>query len=131
MSNNITQIATTMVPVEDQDKALAFYTDKLGFETRADIPYGNGERWIEVAPPGGASTVALTGVRVEGEWVAGRQTGISFATTDIHADHAKLRDAGVDVDAEVSDFGGPVPPMFWLRDLDGNSLLVVGGPSEN
>jgi catechol 2,3-dioxygenase-like lactoylglutathione lyase family enzyme len=122
----ITKIATTMIPVSDQDKAVDFYVDVLGFEKRMDVPYGDGERWIEVAPPGGESTLALTSMRGEGDWQVGRMTGVSFYSEDIDADHAALEERGVDVD-DVSRFGAPVPPMFWLRDLDGNSLLVVGG----
>src|SRR4051794_6050905 len=124
--SHITKVATIMVPVSDQDAALAFYTEKLGFEKRMDVPYGEGERWVEVAPPGGESTVALTSMRPDStEWQLGRMTGVSFFSSDIKADHAALTEAGVDVD-ELSDFGPPVPPMFWLRDQDGNTLLVVG-----
>jgi predicted enzyme related to lactoylglutathione lyase len=54
-----------------------------------------------------------------------RETGISLQTDDIDALHAELKDAGVDVDADIMRMGGPVPPMFWLRDPEGNSLLVV------
>ena len=123
---HITKLATAMVPVSDQDAALAFYTEKLGFEKRVDVPYGEGERWIEVAPSGGESTVALTPMRPEAtEWELGRMTGISFFSTDIHADHAALTEAGVDCD-DVADYGAPVPPMFWFRDQDGNTLLMVG-----
>lgn len=50
----ITQVGTVFVPVADQDRALEFYLSKLGFEKRADFPYGEGSRWIEVAPPGAA-----------------------------------------------------------------------------
>ena len=57
--------------------------------------------------------------------VGGRQTGISLQTDAIDALHTELRDAGVDVDDDVSRMGDPVPPMFWLRDPDGNSLIVV------
>src|SRR3954447_21351485 len=122
----ITKVATTMVPVSDQDAAVAFYTDKLGFEKRMDMPYGDGERWVEVAPPGGEGTVALTAMRADAtEWELGRQTGIALYSEDIKADHAALKDAGVDVD-ELNDWGPPVPPMFWFRDQDGNTLLIVG-----
>jgi catechol 2,3-dioxygenase-like lactoylglutathione lyase family enzyme len=55
----VDQVATVMVPVADQDRAIAFYTEKLGFELRADTPFGNGDRWVEVAPAGAATTVAL------------------------------------------------------------------------
>ena len=55
----ITQVGRVMVPVGDQDEAIAFYTDKLDFEQVADIPYGDGERWVEVAPPAGGTAIAL------------------------------------------------------------------------
>jgi predicted enzyme related to lactoylglutathione lyase len=53
------------------------------------------------------------------------QTGIGLNTDDIDAVHTELKERGVDVDAEVSRMGDPVPPLFWLRDPDGNTLMVV------
>jgi catechol 2,3-dioxygenase-like lactoylglutathione lyase family enzyme len=120
---NITEVGTVIVPVSDQDRALEFYTDKLGFETRTDVAYGNGDRWVEVAPAGAATTVALIPPR-EGDPV-GVETRIGFTTADVDADHADLKAKGVDVDDEVMRMGDPVPPMFFLRDQDGNSALVV------
>jgi catechol 2,3-dioxygenase-like lactoylglutathione lyase family enzyme len=119
----IGQVATVMVPVSDQDRAIEFYEEKLGFEKRADIPFGDGNRWVEVAPPGGATTVALVQPR-EGDPV-GIESRVAFDSTDADADHAALRERGVDVDAEVMRMGGPVPPMFFFRDQDDNSLLIV------
>ena len=119
----ITQVGTVIVPVSDQDRALDFFTGKLGFEKRTDAPYGGGERWLEVAPPGAATTVAIVPPR-EGDPV-GIETRVGFSTTDIDADHADLRDRGVDVDDEVMRMGDPVPPMFFLRDPDGNRYLVA------
>src|SRR5436309_15393540 len=119
----ITEVGRVIVPVSDQDKAIDFYLDKLGFEKRADIPYGDGARWVEVAPPGAAATIALVPPR-EGD-SAGVETGIALTTEDVDADHADLRDRGVDVDAEVMRMGDPVPPMFFFRDQDGNTLLIV------
>ncbi len=120
---HLTQVSTVMVPVTDQDRAIEFYTEKLGFETRADIPFGNGERWVEVAPPGAATTVALIPPR-EGE-SAGIETRMALRSTDIDADHADLLARGVDVDPEVMRMGGPVPPMFFFRDQDGNRMFAV------
>ena len=120
---NITEVGTVIVPVSDQDRALEFYTDKLGFETRTDVAYGDGNRWVEVAPAGAATTVALIPPR-EGDPV-GVETRIGFTTADVDADHADLKARGVDVDDEVMRMGDPVPPMFFLRDQDGNSALVV------
>ncbi len=122
-STRITQLGTVMVPVSDQDQAIAFYTDKLGFELRTDIPFGNGDRWVEVAPAGASTTIALVPPRA-GEAV-GIETRIGLSTGDADADHASLQAAGVDVDAEVMRMGDPVPPMFFLRDPDGNKLMVA------
>ena len=51
MSSRVSGVANVIIPVDDQDRALAFYTEELGFEKRADLPFGDGNRWIEVAPP--------------------------------------------------------------------------------
>jgi catechol 2,3-dioxygenase-like lactoylglutathione lyase family enzyme len=120
---HITQVGTVMVPVSDQDRAIEFYTDKLGFEKRADTPFGRGERWVEVAPAGAASTIALVSLR-EGE-SAGIETRIGFTTEDVDADHADLKNRGVDVDAEVMRMGDPIPPMMFFRDPDGNKFMIV------
>jgi catechol 2,3-dioxygenase-like lactoylglutathione lyase family enzyme len=121
----IAQVGTVMVPVSDQDRALEFYVAKLGFEKRTDTPYGDGDRWVEVAPPGAATTVALVRPR-EGEH-AGIESRVGFTSKDIDADHADLRARGVDVDEAVVRMGDPVPPMFFFRDQDGNNLLIVQG----
>lgn len=124
-ATRISAVANVMVPVRDQDAAIAFYVDRLGFEKRVDIPYGDdGERWVEVAPAGAQTSIAFTQER--DEWQVGRSTGITLLTADIDALHARLSEAGVDVD-EVTRLEPPVPPMAWLRDADGNTLLVVEG----
>jgi catechol 2,3-dioxygenase-like lactoylglutathione lyase family enzyme len=117
---HITQVRTIGVPVADQDRALAFYLEKLGFEKRLDVPYGKGERWIEVAPPGSATTIAL--VRSPAGDPIGIDTQVRFTSKDVEADHATLRARGVDADAEIMRY--PVP-MFIFRDADGNRLRIV------
>jgi catechol 2,3-dioxygenase-like lactoylglutathione lyase family enzyme len=119
----ITGIGTVGVPVNDPDRALKFYGETLGFETRLDGEFGGGMRWIEVAPPGAATTVALTPPGPTGQ-TDGVDTGIRLSTTDADADHAALRARGVDVDPEVLRWEG-VPAMFSFRDPDGNTLYVV------
>lgn len=119
----VSQIGTVMVPVAEQDRAIEFYVEKLGFEKRADIQFGDGNRWVEVAPPGAATTVALVQPR-EGE-STGIETRIGYTTSDVDSDHAELRARGVDVDEQVMRMGGPVPPMFFFRDQDGNRSLIV------
>jgi catechol 2,3-dioxygenase-like lactoylglutathione lyase family enzyme len=123
-TTGITQVGTVMVPVADQDRAIAFYCEKLGFEKRADIAFAGGsQRWVEVAPSGAATSLSLVTPR-EGE-PTGIDTRVALSTKDIETDHASLLAAGVDADAEVSRMGDPVPPMLWLRDADGNVLLLV------
>ena len=121
----VDKIATVVVPVSDQDRAIDFYVEALGFDKRIDVPFGNGYRWVEVAPGDAETTIALA-PPPEGSPTGSRQTGIGLQTDDIDAFHAELKAAGVDVDAEVSRVGDPVPPLFWLRDPEGNSLMVVG-----
>jgi catechol 2,3-dioxygenase-like lactoylglutathione lyase family enzyme len=118
----IAQVGTVIVQVSDQDRALEFFTAKLGFEKRMDVPYGGGQRWLDVAPAGGATTVALV-PPMEGNPVGG-ETGIAFSTSDVDADHAALRERGVDVDEEIMR-GDDIPSMFWFRDPDGNRYLIV------
>lgn len=112
----ISRIGTIIVPVADQERAVKFYVDTLGFEMRMDAPFGQG-RWIEVAPPGAATTIAL--VR------DGAATVISLATSDADGDHATLVAGGVDADQAVMRLGDHVPPMFTFRDPDGNQLRMV------
>jgi catechol 2,3-dioxygenase-like lactoylglutathione lyase family enzyme len=121
----ITRINTVVIPVADQDGLIEFYVEKLGLEKRTDIPFGDGYRWVEVAPEGAETTVALA-PPPEGRETGNRETGIGLQTDDIDGYHADLKAKGVDVDAEVSRMGDPVPPLFWLRDPEGNSLMVVG-----
>jgi catechol 2,3-dioxygenase-like lactoylglutathione lyase family enzyme len=134
----IRQVGPVFVPVADQDRSLGFYVDKLGFEKRADFTYGGHHRWVEVAPPGEAKTIALV-PSSEGESAGGDVARCAFTTEDIEADHASLRAQGVDVDAEIARTGtprsglvsievtveDPVPAQFFFRDPDGNRFLIV------
>jgi catechol 2,3-dioxygenase-like lactoylglutathione lyase family enzyme len=122
---NLTRVGRVCVTVADTDRAIDFYVGTLGFEKVVDTPMGDGGmRWVEVALPGTPTTIALA-PPPPGKDVAGADTGIILDTTDVDADHAALKAAGADVDQEISRYGDPVPPMFWLRDPDGNSLMVV------
>jgi catechol 2,3-dioxygenase-like lactoylglutathione lyase family enzyme len=120
----VSRVANVIIPIADPDAALAFYTDKLGLEQRADVPFGNGERWIEVAPAGAETPIALSPPGPAGV-TGGKETGITLQTDDIAAYHARLKQRGVDVDDEISDMGDPVPPLLWLRDPEQNVLMVV------
>jgi catechol 2,3-dioxygenase-like lactoylglutathione lyase family enzyme len=124
-TTHVTKLATVIIPVSDQDGMIDFYVEKLGLEKRIDVPFGNGYRWVEVGPAGGETTIALA-PPPEGKPTGKQETGISLYSDDVDADHAQLKGAGVDVDDEVSRMGGPVPPMFWFRDPEGNTLMMVG-----
>lgn len=135
----ITEVATVFVEVEDAERALRFYVEALGFEKRADFAYGDGDRWLEVAPPGAANALAL--VSTEGHPGEKEGTVCALPTGDIDALHTELAEAGVDLDpigregsaraglflpeARVSD---PTPAQFLFRDPDGNQFLVVEQP---
>jgi catechol 2,3-dioxygenase-like lactoylglutathione lyase family enzyme len=124
MASTANKIATVIIPTADQDKALDFYVGKLGFEKRVDTPFGGQYRWIEIGLGEESTTIAIA-PPPEGVQTGGRETGISLQTDDIDGYHKRLQDAGVDVDAQVQRMGDPVPPMFWLRDPEGNTLMVV------
>jgi catechol 2,3-dioxygenase-like lactoylglutathione lyase family enzyme len=111
----ITRVGTVVVPVSDQERALEFWRG-LGFEVRIDGAFGDGQRWIEVAPPGAATTLAL---------VPGPAMEVSFATENAGVDHAELLARGIDADEALVDMGPGVPPMFTFRDPDGNRFRMV------
>jgi predicted enzyme related to lactoylglutathione lyase len=126
VSTHVSKLANVIVPVVDQDRALQFYTETLGLEKRVDLPMGEGARRIEVASAGGDTPIAICPPG-PGVSAGGKDTGISLATDDVDGYHTQLKDRGVDVDAEVSRFGGGAPPLFWFRDPEGNTLMVVEG----
>ena len=121
---NLTHVGRVAITVSDTDRAVDFYVGKLGFEKVVDVPMGDAGRWVEVALPGAPTTIALD-PPPQGRQAGWSETGICLDTSDVDRAHAALKEAGADVDDEVSRYGGPVPPMFWLRDPDGNSLIVV------
>jgi catechol 2,3-dioxygenase-like lactoylglutathione lyase family enzyme len=134
----LTEVGTVFVPVADQERSLAFYTEKLGFEKVADFTYGDGSRWIEVGPAGASNTISLVSPD-EGRRADSAAAYCAFAATDIEAAHAALREQGVEVDAEIAGEGtpreglialdasvpDPVPRQFFFRDPDGNRFLIV------
>jgi predicted enzyme related to lactoylglutathione lyase len=118
----VRNISLVCVSTIDQDSAIEFY-ESIGFEKRTDIAFGGKYRWVEVYPPEGATGIALA-PPPDGQ-VEPAQTGITLVSGDIDATHAAFKALGVDVDADVSRMGDPVPPMFWFRDPSGHSLMVV------
>jgi len=111
-------IGTVGVPVTDQDRAVEFYTETLGFDVAMDAPLPQLDgRWIVTAP----ANIALLPATDENP--AGTDTGIRLVTPDAAAAHKHLGAAGVETSELISWPG--VPPMFTFRDQDGNTLYVV------
>ncbi len=115
----IDSVRTMTVFVSDQDKARDFYVDVLGFEVKADRSFGD-NRWLEVGPAAGTSLVLHTPFPGA---TAGTAQGTLLASSDVDADVARLRAAGVAVE-------GP-SDMPWGRqatfaDPDGNGFVLNG-----
>ena len=118
---SITDVRTVAINVTNQDDALGFYVDTLGFEKRLDAPMTATTRWIEVAPSGATTSIALNAGQGTGD--GGSDTGIRFTVPDAEAEHASMRERGVTIGDLLRRDG--VPPMFTFDDPDGNRLYVV------
>jgi lactoylglutathione lyase len=121
MTTTLTDVRTVGVPVRDQDAAVSFYVDTLGFELRLDATISDTQRWVEVAPPGAATSLAL--VSGPDAPAPGVDTGVRFAVGDAGTEHQTMADRGVAV-GELLAWPG-VPPMFTFDDPDGNRFYVV------
>jgi catechol 2,3-dioxygenase-like lactoylglutathione lyase family enzyme len=125
-ASTLSNIGVTMFTVADPDAALAFYTEKLGFEVRADVRFGeHGEnRWLEVAPPGSHGRLSLNPPM--GNQPGGGSIGVD--STDVIAEHARLTAiGGIDLDPAPMRVPG-APLLFMMRDPDGNHIAVVEAP---
>lgn len=113
-------VAVVSVPVADQDRALAFYTDVLGLPVMTDAPMGPGMRWLQLQPADGGATVALV------DWydamTPGSLHGLLFAVPDIEAEHARMVAAGAECSAVEEQ---PWGRFTMLKDPDGNGLVVA------
>ncbi len=122
----ITHIQITTVHVSDQDAALDFYVNKLGFEKRADAPMGPDLRWLEVGLPGARTGIVLAkGYGGDEDRRIGRFTGLVLAADDIQGTYELLSGRGVR-------FTEPPTPQPWgmiqaqFVDPDGNGFVLVG-----
>jgi lactoylglutathione lyase len=124
----IDAVATICIFVSDQDRAKAFYTEKLGFELREDAPMGP-SRWIAVAPAGARTEVIL--YKMDQNWehyrqAMGKSQAITFNVTDMAATHADLKAKGVRITQEPD--VQPWGTFMMILDEDGNGLLLVEQP---
>ncbi|MFN2518726.1 MAG: VOC family protein [Jatrophihabitantaceae bacterium] len=115
----VTGMRAVSVPVDDQDDALGFYIERLGFTLVRDVPTPNG-RWIELAPGDGSVVITLEPA-IPG--LTRGPIGIRFTSNDTDATHAAMTAAGVEVD-DILRWPG-VPPMFGFRDPDGNAFSIT------
>lgn len=121
----ISDVRTIGINVTNQDEALAFYVETLGFEKRLDAPISPTMRWLEVAPPGASTSIALNATDATSD--AGTDTGVRFTVPDAAAEHAALRDRGIAVGDLLR--WDDAPPMFTFDDPDGNRFYIVEEPS--
>ena len=119
-TGTFTGISTVAIPVSDQDAAKALL-EQLGFATRFDADLGGGFRWIDMALPGGGTSVSL--VAGSDDLPTGVDTGIRLVTPDARAAHTRLRDLGLRV-GDLLDWP-TAPLMFEFRDVDGNRMYVA------
>lgn len=120
----ITQVKIACITVTDQDKALAFYSEKLGFKKVTDAPMGDKGRWLELETPEGSTHIALLLPQAEGEKVGGF-SNILFTSNDVHKTYDELKERGVEfTQAPKEEFWGT---YAILADPDGNQLLVSSG----
>ena len=126
-STTINNIGVTMFTVADVDAAVSWYTEKLGFEVRADVKFGeNGEnRWLEVAPPGSTARLSLNPPM--NSTPGGGSIGVE--TPDVDAEYERLKGTdGVTIAYEPMTSPG-APKMFSVTDPDGNYLWIVETPA--
>jgi predicted enzyme related to lactoylglutathione lyase len=117
----ITRVQTVTISVNDQQKALEFHRDNLGFKVLTDQPDGQNGRWLELQVPGGQTQIVLYPPVGESQRVGGF-SNILFATDSVQKLNDELTARGVQV---------TVPPTFqpWgiflqFKDIDGNEFLV-------
>jgi len=122
-STTISNIGVAMFTISDQDAAIDYYTNTLGWELRSDVPFGDegGNRWVEVAPPGSGARLALNPPM--GGQPGGSAIGVE--TPDVNAEYERLKAIEGVKTGEPMGGEGPVPRMFSVEDPDGNHIWVV------
>ncbi len=125
----ITSVTHASIWVKDQDAALKFYRDTLGFKVVSDDASMPGYRWLTVAPAQQDGFELVLGLATTPEQLAGvgRQGIFVLASNDIHADYAALKAKGVKLQTEVN--VNPWGSDFVFEDLYGNDFDVVQRPT--
>jgi catechol 2,3-dioxygenase-like lactoylglutathione lyase family enzyme len=123
----ISHIHATTIVVADQDKAIKYYRDVLGFDLTDDVPMGPSMRWVTVAPHGADTRIALSVPSWHTKKPSlekGIETGIAFSTPDMKATYAELKKRGVNFKSEPE-----MQPWgklgVWFTDPDGNGFFMA------
>ena len=125
----ISHIGIVTVHVQDLDRAVQFYTDRLGFEKRMDAPMGPDLRWVTVAPTGGETQIVLAcGFADDAGARIGLGTGIVFNTSDIDATYRELSGRGVMFTEPPTRY--PFGMQAQFVDQDNNGYVLVQVPAE-
>jgi catechol 2,3-dioxygenase-like lactoylglutathione lyase family enzyme len=117
----IKSIKFTSIPVSDQDRALEFYTNSLGFRVLTDQPFDDHQRWIELALPGNGGSVVLFTPDEHRDRI-GTFQHVAFYTDDVRASYEELRRRGVEFvqEPQTADWG----TAAIFKDPDGNVFVL-------
>ncbi len=113
-------IKFSSVPVTDQDRALAFYTEKLRFRLLTDQPFHEKQRWIELGIPGADTRLVL--FRFDNGPQPGTQMNITFWSDDVESTARELQERGVEFTMEPTKAPWGTAAIF--KDLDGNTFVL-------
>jgi uncharacterized glyoxalase superfamily protein PhnB len=130
----INTIGGVVVMVSDQAQAVKFYTEKIGFDIRLNVPF-HGGKWIEVAPKDSESTLSIMEPNSQmmspeelesAKKKIGKNTGVWFFSSDIQSTYEVLKAKGVDISKpEKQEWGGI---LSQVKDLDGNIFTLLSSP---
>ncbi len=130
----INTIGGIVIMVSDQAQAVKFYTEKIGFDIRLNVPFYGG-KWIEVAPKDSESTLSIMEPNSQmmspeelelAKKTIGRNTGVWFFSSNIQSTYEELKSKGVDITKpEKQEWGGI---LSLVKDLDGNVFTLLSSP---
>lgn len=117
----VTQLGVMSVPVSDQDRSKKFYAEVLGFDVVADTPFVNAQRWVQLRPPQGGTSITL--VTWFDAMPPGTLQGAVLECTDVESTYTDLQDRGLQ-------FNGGITKEFWgtfttFNDPDGNGWVLA------
>jgi catechol 2,3-dioxygenase-like lactoylglutathione lyase family enzyme len=117
----IKAIKFASIPVRDQDRALEFYTSKLGFRVITDSPFNQTQRWIELGIPRADTRLVLFTAPGQEQMIGGFMN-VTFMADDVEATAKEMKANGVEFvqDAQKADWG----TSAIFMDIDGNKFVL-------